>query len=90
MHEATKDITQLILDAKEKARKETASEPDPVVSKTVRWPIDCTVGPGLEGVVGVVVDGVDAVLGDLPGVGAVGAPPLVGPPEPGDTTEGCG
>ncbi len=51
LHERTKDITALILDAGEKAKAETASEPSPEVAKKTTWPIACTLGPGLEGAI---------------------------------------
>ncbi len=44
-------ITDLILKAKEKARKETSNEPEPGLTQEVDWPIQCTVGPGLEGAI---------------------------------------
>ncbi len=51
MHEETKEITDLILKAKEKAVKETNNEPEPELTKPLQWPIDCVVGPGLEGAI---------------------------------------
>ncbi|RLB72356.1 MAG: citrate/2-methylcitrate synthase [Deltaproteobacteria bacterium] len=51
-HQETTEITELILDAAAKARAEIG-----VVSKqaaiglSVEWPIDCTIGPGLEGAI---------------------------------------
>ena len=44
-------ITKLILDAARKAREETSDEPEPDLVKPARWPIECTVGPGLEGAI---------------------------------------
>ena len=44
-------ITQLILEAARKAREETSAEPEPDLVKPVRWPVECTVGPGLEGAI---------------------------------------
>ena len=44
-------ITRLILKAARKAREETSNEPEPDLVKPARWPIDCTVGPGLEGAI---------------------------------------
>ena len=49
--ENTKEITRLIQDAAAKARKETDSEPEPGLTKPVTWPVQCTVGPGLEGAI---------------------------------------
>jgi len=44
-----KQIKELILAAFNKARKETSNTPEPELTKAVKWPINCTVGPGLEG-----------------------------------------
>jgi len=44
-------ITDIILKAAERARMETSNEPEPEVTKPVSWPINCTVGPGLEGAI---------------------------------------
>ncbi len=49
--EATKQISEIILDVKERAYKETSTEPEPELTKTLEWPITCTVGPGLEGAI---------------------------------------
>mgnify|MGYP001141104769 CR=1 FL=1 len=51
MHDDTREITEIILSAGEKARRETSDEPDPVITRTVEWPLTCTVGPGLEGAI---------------------------------------
>ena len=51
LHEQTKDITDLILKAKEQAFKETDSEPEPELTHPLKWPIDLTIGPGLEGAI---------------------------------------
>jgi len=51
MHEQTKEITEIILKAKAKAIKETSHEPEPDLTKSINWPADCTVGPGLEGAI---------------------------------------
>ena len=45
------DIQKLILKAAETARRETADEPEPEKPQKTRWPISCTVGPGLEGAI---------------------------------------
>ena len=45
----TRDITKLILAARDKARRETSDEPEPDLIRKIDWPIDCIVGPGLEG-----------------------------------------
>ncbi len=44
-------IQRLVLEAAETARKETASEPEPEKSRKAKWPLTCTVGPGLEGAI---------------------------------------
>jgi citrate synthase len=46
-----KDITDIIVKAAEKARKETSNEPEPDVTRGAEWPMQCTVGPGLEGAI---------------------------------------
>lgn len=51
MLEQTKEITQLINDAAEKARKDTSDEPFPETPGEIKWPIDCKLGPGLEGAI---------------------------------------
>ncbi len=51
MHEDTQVITDLILAAAEKARREVEAEPEPELTKPIQWPITCTVGPGLEGAI---------------------------------------
>ena len=51
MHKETQDITDLILKAAEKARRETSNEPEPGVTRPLEWPLECTVGPGLEGAI---------------------------------------
>ncbi len=44
-------VTEVILQAKEKAYRETDSEPEPELTSAVDWPVQCTVGPGLEGAI---------------------------------------
>ncbi len=44
-------ITDIILKAAEKARHETSNEPEPKVVGPAEWPVNCTVGPGLEGAI---------------------------------------
>lgn len=48
---STDDITQLILDAAAKAARETSDRPEPEHTRRIKWPIHCTVGPGLEGAI---------------------------------------
>ncbi len=47
----TKEITKIILEAEKKARIETGKIHDPESAQSVQWPINCTVGPGLEGAI---------------------------------------
>jgi len=51
MHKDTELITDLILAAAEKARRETSDTPEPGLTRSVEWPLTCTVGPGLEGAI---------------------------------------
>ena len=51
MHEQTEQITELILQAADKAREETRDEPEPEFAGSIAWPVECSVGPGLEGAV---------------------------------------
>ncbi len=51
MRDDTQHITDLILAAGEKARRETRNAPDPPATRSVEWPLTCTVGPGLEGAI---------------------------------------
>jgi len=44
-------LTDLVLKAAEQARRETDSEPEPEMIQPAHWPIQCTVGPGLEGAI---------------------------------------
>ena len=47
----TQDITDLILRAAEKARRESPPRNKPGAGARVKWPVECTVGPGLEGAI---------------------------------------
>ena len=51
MRREIKMITDIILKAAEKARKETSAEPEPEHTRSFEWPLQCTVGPGLEGAI---------------------------------------
>jgi len=51
MHKDTQEITDLITKAAKKARKETSAEPEPSVTRKIKWPVNATVGPGLEGAI---------------------------------------
>ncbi|MCP4652033.1 MAG: citrate/2-methylcitrate synthase [Candidatus Omnitrophica bacterium] len=50
-HVKTKKITKLIVDAEKKAHKETKGDIEPAFAAPVKWPVDCVVGPGLEGAI---------------------------------------
>ncbi|MBN2232365.1 MAG: citrate/2-methylcitrate synthase [Deltaproteobacteria bacterium] len=47
----TPEITEIILAAAEKARQETRDAPDHPRLSRLRWPQECTIGPGLEGAI---------------------------------------
>lgn len=51
MNNDLKSIQTLINETAEKARLETRSEPEPEKPAKSQWPIDCKVGPGLEGAI---------------------------------------
>jgi len=51
MRKSTKNITDLVLRAAQKARKETSADPEPFLTTPVKWPAKCIVGPGLEGAI---------------------------------------
>lgn len=51
MSNELESIQKIITKAAEKARRETQSEPEPEMPKKPAWPIECTVGPGLEGAI---------------------------------------
>lgn len=46
-----KEIREIIIEAKEKAEKETAHQPEPQYTGSISWPVTCSVGPGLEGAI---------------------------------------
>ena len=51
-HQETTEITKLILDAAAKARAEIGPiGKQPATGKAAKWPIECTIGPGLEGAI---------------------------------------
>ncbi|MBN2707268.1 MAG: citrate/2-methylcitrate synthase, partial [Deltaproteobacteria bacterium] len=51
-HQDSSEITELILDAAARARAEIGHiDSYPASAKAVKWPIDCNVGPGLEGAI---------------------------------------
>lgn len=50
-HEKTQEITELVLKAAKKARIETSDQPEPELTKPLKWPLSCTIGPGLEGAI---------------------------------------
>ena len=45
------ELTDLIVKAAERARKETPGEQERGWTQPVQWPVDCNVGPGLEGAI---------------------------------------
>ncbi len=51
MVNTTKEITKIILEAEKKAQIETGKINEPELAQSVQWPINCTVGPGLEGAI---------------------------------------
>ncbi len=51
MHSETEEITEMILEARDRAREETGDEPEEPWTRNIDWPIECTVGPGLEGAI---------------------------------------
>nr|WP_245874184.1 citrate/2-methylcitrate synthase [Alkalispirochaeta sphaeroplastigenens] len=51
MEQTLDDITRIVLEAKERAYRETDNEPEPNMTSSLNWPIECTVGPGLEGAI---------------------------------------
>lgn len=51
LHEQTPEITAIVLQAREKARQESSNEPEPGLTTAVTWPVQCTIGPGLEGAI---------------------------------------
>ena len=51
MKTRTDKITEIVLKAARKARRETSSAPQQEGRGKAHWPLDCTVGPGLEGAI---------------------------------------
>lgn len=51
MDKDIQNITDIMIEAGNKARRETNNEPEPGMAKPLSWPITCTVGPGLEGAI---------------------------------------
>ncbi len=51
MTSRTNTITEIVERATRKARHDTRNIPDQVPTGRVNWPLDCTVGPGLEGAI---------------------------------------
>jgi citrate synthase len=49
MDDRITEINRIILDAAKKARRETDNEPEPELTRPADWPMQCTIGPGLEG-----------------------------------------
>ncbi|MBN2808374.1 MAG: citrate/2-methylcitrate synthase [Deltaproteobacteria bacterium] len=51
-HQGSTEITELILEAAANARSEIGFvDKQPATGKAVNWPIDCNIGPGLEGAI---------------------------------------
>ncbi len=46
-----KEVTRIVLEAIEKAHKEIGESAEPAQRNRFKWPVDCTVGPGLEGAI---------------------------------------
>lgn len=51
MHDSANDITKVVIKAVKQARREIGGAPEPASAGKVKWPIECTVGPGLEGAI---------------------------------------
>ena len=51
MPDKAKAITKFILKAAKEAKKGVKAEPEPELTGPVKWPLQCTVGPGLEGAI---------------------------------------
>jgi len=47
----TPELTDIILKAAAKARKETSGEPEPELTRELSWPMQVELGPGLEGAI---------------------------------------
>ena len=50
-NKGNQEITKLIVQAARKARKETSLSPEPEFTTPAKWPVECLVGPGLEGAI---------------------------------------
>ena len=44
-------ITDIVKQAAAKARQEVTNEPETELTQAIEWPVECTVGPGLEGAI---------------------------------------
>ena len=51
LHKKTQNITELILTAAKQAREETSVDGGYSSPGHIQWPVNCTVGPGLEGAI---------------------------------------
>lgn len=51
MEESSKTIAKVVTKAIEEARREIGGVPEPPARGKLKWPIQCTVGPGLEGAI---------------------------------------
>ncbi|MBN2803218.1 MAG: citrate/2-methylcitrate synthase [Deltaproteobacteria bacterium] len=48
---SVEDIKRIIIEAGQKAALDTGNEPEPHMTTPAKWPLECTVGPGLEGAI---------------------------------------
>mgnify|MGYP006312146843 FL=1 len=51
MPEKTKKLTKLMREAAKKARTEIPPNAEGPTASKESWPVDCTIGPGLEGAI---------------------------------------
>jgi len=51
LHKKTKNITNFVVRAAQKASKEAVPSSKPVFTQPIKWPVQCLVGPGLEGAI---------------------------------------
>ncbi len=51
MHEDTPQITELLVEAGRQAREEVPTDTETLVARKETWPVEATIGPGLEGAI---------------------------------------
>jgi len=51
LHKKTQNITNFVLAAAQQAQREASSESDVAFAQPIKWPVQCLVGPGLEGAI---------------------------------------